>query len=163
MIYFDLDGPIRDLIAVVHNGKAPLSWDQATPYGTGFLEYVDNNLDILTEAPATEYYNIIKELPFVTILTHQPKTWIPYTEDWINKYFKKGEYNVHFVNHPEEKFDFLKEGDILVEDYPMFKSYSQIALVEYPYNQHVTGERVRIRSTIDMFRFLGEHLVGYAH
>lgn len=152
-IYFDLDGVIRDLSGYVGGGE-PDNWQDPMPNGRRLMEYVEANLECLYECPATKYYYIIRRLPFVRILTCQPEAWRSYTVCWIQEHFEWGRYDIDFVDHADEKLKMLLPGDILIEDYPMFKDYSQIALIDYQYNRNVEGEIIRIREPEELDAFL---------
>jgi hypothetical protein len=53
LIYFDLDGVLRNL----HNieGFDPQNWDDPLPNGQGFLEYIDSNINLLRTSQLTKY------------------------------------------------------------------------------------------------------------
>ena len=150
-IFFDLDGPIRDLQRAIF-GRNAITWNEKID-GKNLVDYVEAHKEILFSAPPTPYYNVIKELPYLNIITCQPESWRPMTLAWIYKYFHPWDTQVYFVDHAEEKLEMIGDG-ILFEDYPFFSNYRQIALIEYPYNKHVTGELVRILTADEMRGFL---------
>lgn len=157
MMIFDLDGVIRDLHQSVMGFPAERqdNWHCRKMQGVDYCSIVNNDLSLLYEAPPTKYYPVIKKLHRVNILTCQPESWRPLTAAWIYQHFNFDQVSCVFVDKTEEKFDHIGSGDILVEDYPLFKDYSRIALIEYPYNKHVTGEFARIR-TVEELKVLVE-------
>lgn len=155
MIFYDLDGVIRDLCTPIW-GRQAHEWNEKKD-GMGLIEYVYQDLDILREAPPTEYYQTIFAQPSVRILTCQPIEWRNPTREWLEKYFGAHcDVEAIFVSAPSEKLARLKPSDVLVEDYPFFEDYSQIALIDRPYNQNVKAP-IRIRNSRD----LGEFLWGF--
>lgn len=132
MIYFDLDGVIRSLSPTALGYPAPHWWHKKD--GKTIVDLINEDLRILTESPPTEYYPIIKELPEINIITHQPEHWKERTTEWISHHFPGKEINIAYVNSPEEKMEYLYDGDYLVEDYPFFKDYSRIILIDRAYN-----------------------------
>jgi len=144
-IKFDLDGIIRDLCLYI-GGGFPDNWHDPLPNGVKLMEHIKADLSLLFSAPTTEYYPVIRELQRVDIITCQPESWRPYTMAWITKHFNFFSTDVQFVNDAEEKLALLKEGDLLVEDYPFFNDYSKIILIDYPYNRNVTGEVARVKN-----------------
>jgi len=138
MIYFDLDGVIRDL-AVGVCGYVPNSWDEEIN-GMGIVELVNNSLELLTTSPPTEYYETIRELfPHPNIVTLQAETWKMLTLQWLHNHFD-GQY-VRFVEKFSQKSDVVGT-DLIVDDYPFFDKqfYKQVILVRYPYNENVKEE-----------------------
>jgi hypothetical protein len=137
VVYYDIDGCLRDLAGAVC-GKTPDTYEYQNAFGEGFCDIVDKNLHFLLEAKPTIYYPIVRMFCPITIITCQPELWIPNTAKWLMDHFKRGEIRyVEVVGHPKDKLKLLKEGDFLVEDYPMFDDYSQIILIDHPYNQNV--------------------------
>jgi hypothetical protein len=142
--FFDLDGVIRHLVRGVHPDFNPLTYNDPLPNGYDFCKYIDKNLDILATAPVTPYYDVIRKLPELQIITFQPEKWKPKTIRWIDRHLADQHVSVHFVNSPAEKMQFLTNGHKLVEDYPFFKDYSKIILIDWPYNQNVAAPFMRI-------------------
>jgi hypothetical protein len=136
VIYFDIDGVLRDLAAGAL-GYQPGNWN-AIHNGKDFCQVVHDNLDILTVSPPTEYLECLKGLSAVTLLTSQFEHWIPRTAMWLEKHMPVP-YATIYVKGPERKLAYLNEGTILIDDYPFFPSYERIALLERPYNKEVTG------------------------
>jgi hypothetical protein len=148
MIYFDLDGVIRDFEQAIWGDKKLREWDAPCPNGQNVFDYVENNLDVLLTAPPTKYCNVIrKHNP--TILSSQPELWRPNTTKWIKKYvpeYKK----IIYVSKPEEKLPyFLKTDNWLVDDYPNFKPevYRKIILIDTSFNQNVDC-KIRVKYPI---------------
>lgn len=139
MITFDLDGVIRDLGFAVF-GRVPNDWNE-TINGKGVVEIINENLNLLDEAPPTKYYSVIKEMfPIPHILTHQSKKWRTHTEAWLGWYF--GFYDVQYTKSGiDDKADILEDG-FLVDDYPLFPKdfYKKVILVRYPYNENIKEE-----------------------
>lgn len=151
MIYFDLDGVIRNLCGIDRGNWQ--RWDDRID-GKTVVDYVNSDLSLLYQAPTTEYYPVICELQRINIITCQPESWRPYTMAWISIHNERGNISVQFVSHADEKLALLNEGDLLVEDYPLFEDYSKIVLIDYPYNQNVKGEVARIKTPDELRRFL---------
>lgn len=134
-IYFDLDGVLRSLSAGI--GMDPQTWDDLAPDGQSFCAYIDDHLEILSDAPRTKYFDVITGNGSIEILTHQAMHWRPNTLEWLKKNVAK-DYTVHFVNSAQEKLKYLEHG-WLVEDYPKFprEAYDRIVLIDYPYNRGI--------------------------
>lgn len=133
MIYFDLDGVLRD-ITQVYLGYTPSEWN------CGIMEKIRLDPSLLLKAPPTEYYPIVKEYfenKTIYIITCQIQQTRKYTIEWVNKHFR----NVKLiqVKYPEEKLKYLKKGDTLIEDYPFYKptdiSHITLVLIDKPYNK----------------------------
>lgn len=153
MVFFDLDGVIRDLNMAV-SGKHLHKWDGLIK-GKTLTETVNNNLNLLFEAPPTEYYPLIKKIAReeLFIISTQPQSWQPYTNKWLNKYLPN--CNVIYTANSEHKFRYIRNTDLLIEDYPYFKDYHHVVLIERPYNKNVTQECYdRIKNISELGRFL---------
>jgi len=149
MIYFDLDGVIRDLCGIT-NQEFP-TWCSDIQ-GMNFIEYFDKNLHLLLEAPPTEYYTVINNYSKdIVIMTSQPENWRQNTIKWIDAYFSNRDIKIIF---DDKKLHFLAERDFLVEDYPYFENYSQIVLVKRPYNKDVKGAYLEISCPEELEKFL---------
>jgi len=142
---FDLDGVFRDLCGYIcerYNVPTPQAWSWTHEGETvyGFAER--NDFAALTESPETPYLSVAKEFyQEIEIWTCQSKPWRPYTEQWLDAHV--GKYLVRYLSSDEKKARLDKEKDILlVEDYPGFKNYERILLVDYPYNKMITTERI---------------------
>ena len=138
MIYFDLDGAIRDLAKGVL-GYTPSSWDEEID-GKGLIELVNENLELLLTSPPAEYYLTVRELfPHPHIVTLQAEDWKEPTLRWLHSHFDG--CVVHFVEEFGDKADIVGT-DLIVEDYPFFDKefYRQVILTRYPYNENVKEE-----------------------
>lgn len=152
MIYFDLDGVIRDLCKA-YFGFQPNIWD------CGLKEKILLDPSPLLKAPPTEYYPVIKEIfkdRKIYIITFQlSEEAKKYTFSWIKNHFRNSK--VIFVNSPEEKISILKKGDILIEDFPLFHQKDFIGktlvLIDKPYNQS-SFCHIRIFSPVGLKYFL---------
>jgi hypothetical protein len=146
MIYWDLDGVLRNLHEAVY-GKTPDTWD------CDIVKRVNHNLKPLLTAKPSEFYPLVKDTE-ITILTHQQPMWRSYTERWIAKWLPKAK--VIYVNAPEEKLTYLKDGDYLVEDNPKLTDYSKIILIMKPYNKHIFSAVYNARTCEDLQGILDE-------
>jgi hypothetical protein len=131
MIFFDLDGVLRDLCKAASIN--PTEWD-CTIDGRSFIDYFSDNLHLLAEAPTTEYYNPLRMYfgEDLFIMTSQEDRWKKPTVSWLRKHLPKSP--IAFIH---DKLRFLRESDWLVEDNPNLVDYSKIILVDRPYNQGV--------------------------
>jgi len=155
-IFWDLDGCIRDLAAPLHGGASPLSWSQPLPNGWDICAWINDNKEILALCPPTQYYCIARALPSISIISAQPEGWRPFTSAWIHKHFNMATTTVTYVDSGEEKLDLLGASDLLVEDYPLFSNYSQIILIDHPYNQGVVAPYKRVYDKCQLVRVLKE-------
>ena len=135
MLYWDLDGVLRILGSHVL-GYEPENWHD-TYNGKTIIEIVNEHPELCMTCPESEYLPIIHEKLYnITILTNQLDDWIPFTEIWLRRHIKIP-YDVVYTKSSEHKLSFLKNSDILVEDFPGFKNYNNIALVTRSYNEHL--------------------------
>lgn len=141
--YFDLDGVIRDLVGAIP-GFDPKTWNDNVPCGQTMCEYLYEHLECLVTAPKTQYCDAIARLDDIHILTCQPPAWRLRTQFWIERHLPNAQ--ICFVSHFQTKLDMLRPGDILVEDYPFFPDYSQICLIDQPYNRNVSNPLFRVRN-----------------
>jgi len=158
MVYFDLDGVIRHLTHGLFEGKIQ-KWSQPLPNGGDLMEYLHANPEILLTAPPTELFHAIKLVKKIDIITSQPVSWRVNTAKWIHAHFPKELYDVKytFVDNADDKLKFLEnDEDLLIEDYPLFKDYSKIILIDAPYNQDVKNPRVRVKTPLALYKILGE-------
>jgi hypothetical protein len=139
-IVFDLDGVLRDL-----NGYLESKFDIPYPQewywnhqGKNIFDWIEqDHFATLVYAPATEYERIAKfNFEQLEIWTNQPEKWILYTTLWLTNHFPDA--IVHYLN-TQEKQEWLKNNPdtYLVEDCPLFTDYSQILLIDRPYNRHL--------------------------
>ncbi|TAL62090.1 MAG: hypothetical protein EPN88_13815 [Bacteroidetes bacterium] len=143
MIFFDIDGVIRDVCTPVF-GKQADKWEQKDSNGNGVIKAISENLDILVSAPTLEYLECV--IPYMDyFLSHQPETWRVYTDEWIRRnigesYVSKAIY----VSHPDQKMEYIHNNDILVEDSPKLRDYKNVILVDRPYNKNINGRIIRV-------------------
>lgn len=139
MIYYDIDGVLRDLHKTVW-GHVPQTWSEQT-HGMSMFNYIQNNLDILKNSPKTPYAEVIAKYykdKTIQLLSSQPEKWQPNTLQWLTKNMNNvKDIDVKFTKGSNEKLPYLKEDDLLVDDSPKFKDYSKIILIHYPYNDIV--------------------------
>jgi hypothetical protein len=141
MIYWDLDGVLRNL---VHFASCEVTeWDQLID-GVDLFKFIGDRLNVLEEAPEFPYVSVANSLDVLVIMTNQPVNWISYTERWISKHLPLAERI--YVNKIESKLKYLRDGDLLVDDYPYFTDYSKIILVDRPYNQNVESPLARVHN-----------------
>jgi hypothetical protein len=138
-IFFDLDGVLRDLSKGM--GFEPQTWNEKHPEtGQTVMEILNGDLTILRDAPPMSYLSRIlemSELRKIKIATVQDLPWRPYTEEWIRKYIPNAEI-IWFVNG-EDKLEFCT-GEckgILVEDSPNLSDYTNVILIDHPYNRNI--------------------------
>lgn len=139
MIYWDLDGVLRLLgIGIWQReiGRQPSHWDEPLG-GKDFCSYIDENLGELTQAEPSKLLEVAKILQPTYILSCQPESWRPYTDQWIQDYIPFSK--VTYVKDPLEKLEYLGEHDFIVEDYPKFpaEAYKKIVLVDWEYNKGI--------------------------
>lgn len=143
-VVWDLDGVLRDLsghIARKHGAPYPTEWSCKFD-GKSICQCVNEDLNILLEAPSTGYLKIALQFcPVPTIWTSQPENWRPNTLKWVKQHI--GTAIVEFKT-PEEKAKGVQADDnvLLIEDSPNFKCYDRILLIERPYNQEPLATRV---------------------
>lgn len=130
MIYCDIDGVIRDLMWYLPS--RPKKWED----GNIIYKIVKDNPNILWQALQTKYYPVIlKHINHIMFLSHQPNDeWKLGTTHWLRRYFES--FGVIYVDTAEEKMRYA-ENNFLIEDYPFFKDYSKIILIDHKYNQNV--------------------------
>jgi len=159
-VVFDLDGVIRDLNQLLlerYNVPYPQTWYWSYK-GKGVYDYVKDDYSILRDAPPTEYLDVVKQYTrYPEFWTNQPQDWLRHTYKWLQKYFDG--YTLIMLG-PEEKYDKLMRNKdiILVEDYPNFRDYSRIILVDRPYNRQVNAP-MRVKNA-EEFRKLLNFLKG---
>ena len=155
MIYFDIDGVLRDLSGEAFPDKPILKWEQQRD-GNGIFGAIEGRPSLLHTAPPMEYMYTVRVLSLrgvkITILSTQPDTWRRGTTRWLNRYLPHVPYI--YTYHMEEKFDHVKEGDVLIDDYPYFSSYDRVILVDRPYNTE-TPAPIRVFSPVVLAAILG--------
>jgi hypothetical protein len=141
MIFWDIDGVIRNLAQIVF-GRPALKWDEKRDCdGNTLIEAVNKNPDLCLLAGPCEYIKLINEYficKTVHFLSSQPVVWRENTEKWLSIYCAT-KYDIIYTNGSDEKLSYLKPGDWLIDDSPCFSDYSQIILIDYPYNQQVNA------------------------
>ena len=153
---FDLDGVLRELyipLEKMYNYKIT-AWD--TLYkGKDVVELIDEKLSILLKAPSSKYLNIVKKcFDEIEIWTWQKKSWRKNTLKWINKNFKNKKVKVRFLTM-EQKAQRLKENKniYLVEDYPMYRNYNRIILIDKIYNKK-SKAKIRVKKVRELEKIL---------
>ena len=156
MIYFDFDGVIRNLTVTISD-LIFTDWDTQIE-GKSFLEYFNENLNLLLEASPTEYYLIIKDYQKeIVVMTHQADNWKDAFWQWMKTYFPERRIEVIFVEHINDKLGYLNQDDLLIEDYPNFDDYSQIILIKRPYNRNVENAFMFIDQPEQLQKFLEDN------
>lgn len=158
-IVFDLDGVIRDLTGGIKSKyNIPESFPVDTWHwsykGQNIFDYIAKDLTLLEKCPPTEYFKVIKKRVHKPVIwTSQPRNWLPYTINWIEKHFKF--CDVQVFNNPVEKYHCLfdHKRHVLVEDYPNFPDYSRIVLIDRPYNKE-TNAKLRVTTPAQLNSFL---------
>ncbi len=146
-IYFDLDGVARSLL----NEQDREDWDSEIN-GLSVDDYINQNLNILVDALPTEYYDVIRKYSPISFITCQKKLWIPYTEQWLNRYFEN--FSVIYTDTSTEKFRYLKYFDYIVEDHPKLDGYyDNVILIDRPYNKNVDCKK-RVYCPEDLEKYL---------
>jgi len=158
MLYFDCDGVLRDLFTYTM-GIEQKDWNEKVN-GKDFFETIEEDRTILNKCHETQYLPIIVSMcPEVNILSSQPVQWREYTNKWIDDKIKPFcKCNIQYVSKPFEKMKHLKDGDMLVEDYPFFEDYSKIVLIDHLYNRKLEKAKnepiIRINDKDQMRKFL---------
>ncbi len=135
MIYIDVDGVIRDLCFGAWGNVEVTHWDFEVN-GKGIVDTIDANPEILVKSPPTEYLECLSGLDHVIFLTAQRPNWIEFTHRWLKMYVPI-QWQAIITRGPDDKERRLVDGDILIDDYPGFKSFDRIALLDRPYNRHI--------------------------
>jgi len=161
-LLIDVDNVIRALDVSVW-GKYNEVWVKDVD-GVPFREFIEKDLEkYLVNAPETEYCQTLKDwdalvgISNVTFLTSQPVTWRPYTERWIKARFPNAK--IVFTDTPEDKIEILNMLRLagapatLIEDYPKFKSYQGITLIDRAYNREIKAD-TRIKDPFQLLQVL---------
>ena len=159
-VYIDVDNVIRDLESAVF-GKPAEKWYNKVG-DIHFVEYVTANKEkVLTDTPECEYCEALQKWLKVVdpiglaFLSCQPDEWQPYTEKWLKKRFPGMIYI--FTKKPEDKLLVVDSQDgILIDDYPLYKDYSRIAIVDRLYNQNIKSA-CRIKGPMDFVLLLAKY------
>jgi hypothetical protein len=148
MIYYDLDGVIRDL-QYIGSFK---TWDEPI-FGKSFCDYINDNPEVLLNAPETEYFDLILWQAPITILSIQPDNWKARTIRWLEGKHMGFGFTLFFTETSDEKLKWLMKGDYLVEDSPNFSDYSQIILIDRLYNRNVKCDK-RVKTPQELAKLL---------
>jgi len=155
MIFFDLDGVLRDLCTAAN--IQPTEWNCSIK-GLPFIEFFDVNPQLLLDAPVTNYFEIAyfihEYITSITILSTQKESWRESAKAWINYRFNTAPK----VIFTENKLPFLRYGDILVEDSPNLTNYSRVLLIDATYNKETSLPHKRITSPKQLFAELSRYL-----
>jgi hypothetical protein len=152
VVYWDLDGVLR-LFGSYILGYEPQDWNATSEDGKSVIQIVNEHPELCLSAPESEYLPIVNErLEKIHLLTNQLPSWVPYTNRWLNEHIKI-QYEVIYTKGPTEKLAMLKPNDVLVEDYPNFSSYEQVALITRAYNRGVNAP-LRISNIKEFEAFL---------
>lgn len=160
MIYWDLDGVLRDISMATFGFHVP-TWHYKGEDGKGIIQRVNDNISILARAPKTEYADLVErayevmDIP-LHILTVQPKRWQSYTRLWVLNNFSRIDCKITIFGHAHEKYQYLMENEVglLVEDHPCLPSYDRIVLIRRPWNSSVNHAHKVISSIEDMEEFI---------
>lgn len=161
-IVTDLDGVLRDLnmeMVMNYGIPYPIIWDWKYN-GESMFDYIKKFPSILSNSPKTEYFDIIVKYlgNDLEIWTSQMPEWREYTEKWMKDNLNTIRYTYSYLK-PQEKYSILNvlEDYILIEDYPKFKNYDKIILIDRPYNQHVNA-KMRVKSPYELEKLLSNIL-----
>ena len=152
-ILFDLDGVLR-MFGSYALGFEPDDWD-AKHNGKSVIDIINERPEMCAYCPESEYLPIVNEkLDHITILTNQLDRWIPFTEIWLQRHIKIP-YDVVYTKNSDQKLTYLGKHDWIVEDFPKFKDYSNIALITRNYNKKLNVP-LRISNVDEFTKFLEE-------
>ncbi len=142
-IVFDLDGVLRDIISYLEKRYNILirEWYWNHEKKDIYKLIKEDNYRALIDAEPTDYLkSIIKNFDYLEIWTNQPDKWLPYTNKWIDENIKQYidcEIKIMSSEQKEKLLVLDCDGIYLVEDYPNFKNYENIILVDRLYNRNV--------------------------
>ena len=143
-LVFDIDGTIRDLNKGLRlrykEYPVPTIWDFKLPGGKTIYDYVAKDYTVLEDAPPTKYLSTVQKYlgdNCIEFWSHQPEDWREPTKRWLNRYFTN--YKIKYLTPVEKEYRLMamESRTILIDDYPKFKSYNFIILVDQPYNKNV--------------------------
>lgn len=147
MIYFDLDGVLRD-IHTAANWK-PKSWDEKIE-GKSIIAWFAAHQSLLRHAPPTEYLPYALSIsPVLNIMTTQPKSWQNSMRLWAEDNLKDIFYDITIAKYMG-KLALLKPNDILVEDNPNLPDYSQVILIDKEYNRDISIPHTRVHNVEEL-------------
>jgi len=154
MIYWDIDGVLRDLSKIVW-GFDPDDWNYKSPERLSIFDIIRMNPMLLVEAPAGKYIDVARKQKELLILSAQLPHWRTLTEMWISTHLKDVPVYITFVDNSQEKLKYLKDGDYLIDDCPLFPDYSKIILVDRKYNRNVNAP-IRVKTPKELEEILNE-------
>ena len=149
-LWVDLDETIRAIANVTYTSY-PIVYGQLID-GSTFIQYVDQHPILLRVAPPTEYLSVINKLKSIRILSAQPTNWRVESSIWLERNLSIP-YHTIFVNDCNEKLEYLRKGDWLIDDSPQFSNYDQIILIDRPFNQHIECEN-RVKTPYDLEKMI---------
>ena len=159
-IFFDFDGVMRHLGYPIFK-RHPKYWNEQPPHwqeGYGYFDLVKwytEKPELLYFAPPTEYCQTVlttcRQLEIMPeFVSCQPISWRDITSKWITYYMWRYDFHrswgIHWVREPEEKFNYIGKGNLIVEDYPLFKNNKQVILIDRPYNKYVIKPFARVKT-----------------
>ena len=163
MIYWDIDGTIRNLVGEIWHEEFS-DWDQNAPDGRTIWETLKEKPFIYYSAKPFPYIEVAKEYErkngVIEFVSHQPI--IParyYTSSWLSKYFRS--FKLNYVIDPKEKEKFIVD-DYIVEDYPFFPDYSHVILINRKYNEK-TDAPMRVFNCSQLHFYIDEIEKGRAY
>lgn len=129
MIYFDIDGVIRNLHSVFK--KDFKKWEDFTEIHYGQIERDPQRF--FQDAPHfEEMRKLISNIDVKVFLTSSPEKYEIYTRKFILNLFKDAK--VIFSGDQTSKLSYLGPDDFLVDDYPYYND-PRVILVEREYNK----------------------------
>lgn len=147
MIYCDIDGVLRDLCGAA--GINPTVWNCKIGLAElSFTEYFSTYRELLILAKPTEYLNALhyyhNHVEKIVLLSNQPKSWQELTQVWIKRYFNCSPIIIYTAN----KLDYLtSKNDLLIEDSPNLSDYSQVIVIDRPYNRNIKLPHLRVQDS----------------
>jgi hypothetical protein len=157
---FDIDGVLRNLnysICKEFNLPIPTSWynNEWDKLGRGVYDLIKEKIHLLYDAYPTKYFITIGSYMILNgseLWTHQPPSWRKLTKKWINDWLPP--IKIRYLTPQQKENRLRKYKDIiLVDDYPHFKSYDRILLIDQPYNQNVKN-CIRIKKVSELRKWL---------
>jgi hypothetical protein len=160
-IFWDLDGVLRNLTYKFHTGDID-NWEMKNGSGKTAVEHVDENMEVLTNAPECEYMEVAKQFYPIHVVSAQPDHWRRHTSAWLDAHIPNA--RIKYLTDTHHKLRYLDAGTrVLVEDCPLYASYRDIILIDRPYNQEISVPR-RVKSPeellVELRRFLNGKDMG---
>lgn len=147
MVYCDIDGVLRDLCGAA--GINPVTWDcKIGSEELSFTKYFSANRELLVLAKPTEYLRTLQHyhecVEEIILLSSQPKSWQELTQVWVEKYFDRSV----IILYTTDKLKYLvNKNDVLIEDSPHLSDYSQVIVIDRPYNRTIKLPHFRVRNS----------------